>query len=261
MAPVVCVAAELDFGIERTYSRPHGLGEPDRRRPWQRFQGLSFSFVHLPAPDLIDGIHSIRLTNGSAANLIRQAFDGVGGLAEQTRAVPHGLRGRVFVVHARVHVAVRVARDLVDVVSDVPDLRPDGLQLFDDGARLVFLFRGFEVGARLVRLDQVTRDADAFHVRGRADLLEFLVGNADEDPPAAGPSRPVLLVPAHGAHSLFRVLGRRGRFTVRPPRRRRRRRNHRCGAVAAPSKSLRHSGQSPPRRRSGGQVGLCAQTV
>lgn len=53
-----------------------------------------------------------------------------------------------------------------------------------------------------------------------------------------GPSRPVLLVPAHGAHSLFRVLGRRGRFTVRPPRRRRRRRNHRCGAVAAPSKAF-----------------------
>ena len=110
-------------------------------------------------------------------------------------------------------------------------LRPDGLQLFDDGARLAFLFRGFEVGARLMRLDQVTRDADAFHVRGRADLLEFLVGNADEDPPAAGPSRPVLLVPAHGAHAPFHVSGRRGRFAVRRRRHRRRRRNHRHGAV------------------------------
>lgn len=110
---------------------------------------------------------------------------------------------------------------------------------FDDGGHLAFLFRGFEVGARLVRLDQVTRDADAVHVRGRADLLEFLVGNADEDPPAAGPSRPVLLVPAHGAHAPFHVSGRRGRFAVRPRRRRRRRRNHRhgavCGAVQKPS--------------------------
>lgn len=80
MAPVVCVAAELDFGIERTYSRPHGLGEPDRAKALAE---IPRPFVFLrPSPrsrdpDLIDGIHSIRLANGSAANLIRQAFDGV----------------------------------------------------------------------------------------------------------------------------------------------------------------------------------------
>ena len=157
-----------------------------------------------PAPviaDLIDGIHSIRLTNGSAANLIRQAFDGVGELGRtDARSPSRPSRPSVRRPCSRSCRGSCCAPIWLTLCPICRDLRPDGLQLFDDGARLAFLFRGFEVGARLVRLDQVTRDADAFTMSAAApgSTSESLVGNADEDPPAAGPSRPVLLVPAHG---------------------------------------------------------------
>ena len=33
----------LDFRTGESYCYSHGLGEPDRRRPWKKFQGLSFT--------------------------------------------------------------------------------------------------------------------------------------------------------------------------------------------------------------------------
>ena len=104
---------------------------------------------------------------------------------------------------------VRVVRDLVDVVSDVPDFRPDGLQLLNAGTGLACLPCSFEIATGLMRLDQVTRDADASLVRGRTDFLKFLVGDTDEDSFATGLSRPELLVPAHRVHAPFHLSGHR----------------------------------------------------
>lgn len=143
----------------------------------------------------------------------------------------------------------------------MPDLRPDGLQFFDDGARLAFLFRGFEVGARLVRLDQVTRDATPFMSAAARISSNSWSETRMKIRLPAGPSRPVLLVPAMGLMllSMFPGVAAVSPFAladvagdVKPPSWRCARR--RPKAFGTRVNANRHGAV-------GGISGLCAQTV
>ena len=120
---------------------------------------------------------------------------------------------------------VRVVRDLVDVVSDVPDL----LTPLSFAAERISSSSWSETRMK-IRLPRVFPGLYCWFLPIGFMLLSIF-------PDIAADLMPPFL-------DIAGVVG----TIVRAP-------------CMASSKSLRHSGQSPPRRRSGGQFGLCAQTV